>query len=154
MIDTICRMWVAVYFLGSTWIADMLSWNPIQAVSCCVSPGLYLKGWYAIINSIQRVSCWMHPGSSLNCWYAFTKFYPGCESLNISRALFELLICFHQTPSRLWVTVLSRLCLNCWHVSMKPHPGCELFYAPSGLHLSCWHASMNFHPGCESLGSF
>jgi len=74
-------LWVPVHLLGSTWIIDMSSWNPIQRVSCCALLRLYSNCWDAFIKSIQRVSCCVLFGLYLNCSDASMKSHLGCELL-------------------------------------------------------------------------
>jgi len=121
------RLWVAVCLLGSIWVADMQPWNTIQAVSCCVPPGLKLNGWHAAMKSP-----------------------PGCELLCASWTQFEWLTCSHEIPSSWWVAV----CLpSIWIADMHEILSREWVAVPFRLHLNCWHAAMKYHPASELLYS-
>jgi len=124
-------LWVAVCLLGFIWIADMHPWNSFQVVSCCVSP-------------------WLH----LNCSHAAMKSNSGCELLCTFLALFELLTCSHEIPSRMWVAV--HLLGSIWIVYMQPWNPIQAVCCcvPPWLYLNCWHAAIKFHPGCELLYVF
>ena len=79
--EILSRLWVVAHLLGSIWITNISSWNPIQNVSCCAPYGLHL-----------------------NHWYASMKFYPDCE-LHTFLALFESLTCLYKILSSLYVVV-------------------------------------------------
>ena len=122
------RLWAAVQFLGFIEIIDMFVWNPIQYVSWCASLGL----------------CW-------NCWDAYMKSHPACELVCTSWASLELLRCFYEIPSRMWVAVhllgfigIAEMLL--WN-PIQDVSCCTLL----GLHRDCWHAPMKSHPGCKLL---
>ena len=119
------RKWVGVCFLGSIWIADMPLWNFIQRVSCCMSYGLHLNCWHASIK--------FHLGGKLLgalgfIWHAPITFHSGGELLGVFWAIFEILTCHHEIPSREWVA-MDGLHLNCWHTAIKFHSGSELVCA-------------------------
>jgi len=119
-------VWVAVHLLGSIWIPDIFSWNPIQHVSGCAPPGLHLNPWH------------------------FMKSHPACEWLCTSWAPFESLTYFHEIPSSVWVAV--HLLGSIWLPDTLWNPiqyvsGC----APPGLYLNHWHVFMKSHPACKWL---
>jgi len=125
--EILSRLWVAACLLGSIWMADMQPWNSIQAVSCCVPPGLHF-----------------------NCWHAAMKSNPVCELLCASWAGFELLTCSHKIPSSWWVAV----CLpSTWIADMQAWNTIQRVSrcVPFRLHLNCWHAAMKYHPASELL---
>jgi len=92
------------------------------------------------------------------------KFHPGCEFLCVCWALYELLKCFYEILSSLWVAVClldsmwitnmpswnsiqkvsycvtTEPCMNFWYAFMKSHSDCELMSAP-GLYINliCLH---------------
>ena len=107
-------LWVAVCLLGSIWIADMLPWNPIQLVSCCVPPGLHL-----------------------DCWCAAMKSHPAGELLCASWASFELLTCPWNSIQDVSCCVPPGLYLICWHIAMISLPASELLCTFWVLY--CWH---------------
>jgi len=125
-------LWVAMCLLGFIWTADMPLWNPIQKVSCCVPPWLYLIFWHTGI----------------------MKFHPECELLCASLALFELLTHSYEISSRMWVAV----CLldSLWIANMQPWNFIQdvSCCVPSWLPLNFWYAAMKFHPACELLCAF
>ena len=115
------RLWVAVFLLGSTSIADMLPWNPIQAVSCCVPPGLHF-----------------------NCWHAALKSHPVCELL-CAWAPFQLLTCWYEIFSRLWVTMFLLGSISIADILLlNPIQGVSC-HVPSLFHLNYWHITI---PSC------
>ena len=145
------RLWVVVYLLGSIWITDIPSWNPIQVVSCCEASGLHLNYWYAFIK--------FHPGCELLCtsWASLKSLtcphdiHPACELLYISWAPLASLTCPHDILSSLWVVVhlFTSLTLSLWYPIQNV--GC---CASSGLYSNYWHPSMKSHPESELLHTF
>lgn len=123
------RLWAAVQFLGFIEIIDMFVWNPIQYVSWCASLGL----------------CW-------NCWDAYMKSHPACELVCTSWASLELLRCFYEIPSRMWVAV--HLLGSIWITNMLSWNSIQLVScgAPLGLYINYWYVFMKFHSVCKSLG--
>ena len=96
---------VVVHLLSSICITNILSWNPIQGVSCCAPSGLHLNHWHAFIKFHQdgELLCtsWA-PLVSLTCIH---ESYAECELLCTSWALFESLTCLDKNPSSMWVVV-------------------------------------------------
>lgn len=104
-------------FLGFICIADMPLWNRIQQVSCCV----------------------LHSRHHLNHWYASMKFYPDCEPLCTSWALFKSLTCSNEILFSMWVAV----CFlgSIWITDMLllwNHIKAVSCYAPPELYRNHW----------------
>ena len=142
-------------------------------MSSCASFRFYLNNWHALCAISSSMWVALHLLGSI--WIAnitSMKFYPDCEWLCISRALFKLLTCFCETLSSLWVAsralfesltcfceILSSLWVavhlqgSIWITDMpllnliQKVSGC----APPGLHLNHWHALMQSYLACEWL---
>ena len=97
------RLWVAVKYLGSIWIADMPLWNSIQPVNFCVLPGLYLNCWYPLMKPFPACVCFLHFIwiADLSSWKFMQRVSPHAPPW----ALFEsvILICPDKISSRKWV---------------------------------------------------
>ena len=98
------------------------------------------------------MSCYTTLGLYLNCWQVLTKFYPACELLCHSWALFELLKSSYEIPSREWVSV-HLLYLNCWGAPWYPFQRVSCC-APPMHQLTGWHASIKSYPASELLCTF
>jgi len=75
------RMWVAVYLLGFIRIANMLPWNSIQLVSCCVPPMLHLNCWHSAIKSHTECGFLCTFWAPFNYWPLVIKSLSGSELL-------------------------------------------------------------------------
>jgi len=105
--EILSSKWVVVHLLGSIWITDMLLCNPIQHVSCCAPPGLYLNHWYPFIKSYPACELLCISWASLESLiWLFMILYPGCELLCIFWAPLESLICLYDILSRKWIVHL------------------------------------------------